>query len=486
MRNNKNDLQKLSIRWVRVSIDKIADVNLGKTLKRTDYISSGNLKIVKYRDITESEISWDVSDKGFVPNSPEIIKDLRELKKKDILISASAHTSQFIGKKVVYIHELPKQFTKAFFVGELLCIRIQNEISPKIVYFYFLSQDGYTAIQNKVHGVHLIASRARKILIPLPPLSEQHRIVAKIEGLFTKLDAGVEALKKVKVQIERYRQTVLKVAMEGRLTEEWRKTHKDELEPASLLLERITKERKMIAKGKYKELLPLDTENLPELPGRWAWTTVGQIGEVVTGTTPSKTKQEYYGSDHPFFKPTDLNAGYYVRHSRDGLSKEGLKHARLLPEKCILVTCIGATIGKTGFIRVAGASNQQINALTPEFKFLLPEFIYFLFISPQINKSIIDNSSSTTLPILNKSRFERLFIPLPPLSEQHKIVEEVERRLSVADETEKAVEQSFKQAERLRQSILEKAFEGKLVPQDPTDEPASVLLERIKNEKTKQ
>lgn len=328
-------------------------------------------------------------------------------------------------------------------------------------------------------------SNLAKLEFPLPPLPEQHHIVAKIEELFTKLDAGVKALKKIKTQLKRYRQSVLKSAMEGKLTEKWRRTHKDELEPASVLLEGIREERQKKAKGKYKELPPLDTKNLPELPERWAWTTVGEIGEVVTGTTPSKTKQEYYGSDYPFFKPTDLNAGYYVRHSRDGLSKEGLKHARLLPEKCILVTCIGATIGKTGFIRVAGTSNQQINALIPEFKFLLPEFIYFLFISPQINKSIIDNSSSTTLPILNKSRFERLFIPLTPLSEQNKIVEEIERRLSVTDEIEKVVELSLKQAERLRQSLLKKAFEGKLVPQDPTNEPASILLERIKKEKEK-
>ena len=292
----------------------------------------------------------------------------------------------------------------------------------------------------------------------------------------------MEALKRVKAQLKRHRQAVLKVAMEGKLTEEWRRTHKDELEPASVLLERIKEERKKKAKAEYKELPALDAKNLSELSEGWVWTRVRDIGDVVTGTTPTKTKQKYYGSDYPFFKPTDLNAGYYVRHSRDGLSKEGLKHARLLPEKSILVTCIGATIGKTGFIRVAGASNQQINALIPEFEFLLPEFIYFLFTSPQVNKSIIDNSSSTTLPILNKSRFERLFIPLPPLSEQQEIVEEIERRLSVTDETEKAVEHSFKQAEKLRQSILKKAFEGKLAPQDPTDEPASVLLEKMKKE----
>lgn len=324
--------------------------------------------------------------------------------------------------------------------------------------------------------------KIHNLTISLPPLPEQHRIVAKIEELFTRLDAGVSSLKKAKAQLKRYRQAVLKSAMEGRLTEEWREAHKDKMESASVLLERIKEERKKNAKGKYKELPP--TEDLPGLPEGWVWTRVGEIGEVITGTTPSKSKKEYYDNSFPFFKPTDLNDGYYVRKSEDGLSKKGIEKARILPAKSILVTCIGATIGKTGFIRTEGASNQQINAIIPQ-KRILPEFIYFISISPQFQKSIVDNASATTLPILNKSKFEILSIPLLPLPEQQKIVEEIERRLSVADEVEKIVEQSLKQSERLRQSILKKAFEGKLVPQDPADEPASLLLKRIKEEKAK-
>ncbi|MFA4853711.1 MAG: restriction endonuclease subunit S, partial [Bacteroidales bacterium] len=150
--------------------------------------------------------------------------------------------------------------------------------------------------------------------------------------------------------------------------------------------------------------------------------------------------------------------------------------------KSILVTCIGATIGKAGLSRVSGTSNQQINAIVVHSP-ILPEYVFFLCISPSFQKSIIDNSSSTTLPILNKSKFELLAVPLPPLAEQQQIVTEVERRLSVADEMEKTVETALKQAERLRQSILKRAFEGNLVPQDPQDEPAEKLLERIKEEK---
>jgi type I restriction enzyme S subunit len=323
-----------------------------------------------------------------------------------------------------------------------------------------------------------------RMSILFPPLPEQHRVVAKIEELFIRLDAGVEALTKTKAQLKRYRQSVLKHAFEGRLTEDWRHVHKDELEPASVLLERIKQERKKDAKRKYEELSPLDTSDLSQLPEGWAWARVGEIGLVETGNTPSKSQAAYYGRDYNFYKPTDLNAGYYTRESEDGLSSEGIKKARLLPERSILITCIGATIGKTGFIRQRGASNQQINAIIPD-RIMLPEFLYFICISPQFQNGILSNASATTLPILSKRKFEVLELPLCPIFEQHQVVEEIERRFSVADEIEKTVDHSLKQAERLRQSILRRAFEGKLVPQDPNDEPAEKLLERIKAERTK-
>ncbi len=367
------------------------------------------------------------------------------------------------------------------------------EIFPKKLFFYYMIQDEFRkeakrAMKGTAGQLRVPTNYLRHLKIPLPPLPEQHRIVAKIEELFAKLDAGVEALKKIKKQIKQYRQAVLKFAFEGKLTEEWRRENKDKLEAVSILLEKIKKERKKQQGKKYKELPPVDTpafpsgrSKLPNLPEGWVWTNIVGIGEVVTGTTPSKSKREYYGKDFPFYKPTDLNDGYYVTKSQDNLSKKGIEKARLLPPNSVLVTCIG-TIGKTGFIRVAGASNQQINAIVPQ-KSVLPEYVYFICISPQFQKSIIDNASATTLPILNKSKFENLTIPLPPLPEQHKIVEKIEKRFAMADEIEKVVEQSLKQAERLHQSILKRAFEGKLVTQNPLEPPASELLKRIKAEK---
>ena len=201
-------------------------------------------------------------------------------------------------------------------------------------------------------------------------------------------------------------------------------------------------------------------KNNDELPKGWMWKKVSDLGEVLTGTTPSKAKKEYYDSkDYPFFKPTDLNEGYYVKKSGDGLSKKGIEEARLLPAKSILITCIGATIGKTGLIRVSGAFNQQINAIIPQ-KDVLPEFVYFVCISPQFQKSIIDNASATTLPILNKRKFEMLTMPIPPLIEQQKIVEEIEKQFSRLDEAVAALKRVRASLKRYKASVLKAAVEG--------------------------
>jgi type I restriction enzyme S subunit len=252
------------------------------------------------------------------------------------------------------------------------------------------------------------------------PQNKQGRdeLVEAIDTQFTRLDAAIKSLKAIKAKLELYRKSVLKAAFNGKLVA-------------------ITE---------------------------WEDTTVGDLGEIITGTTPSKSKPEYYGREYCFFKPTDLNAGYYVKTSQDMLSARGAEQARLLPQKSILVTCIGATIGKTGFSRVEGATNQQINSIVPDQSKYVSELLYYLFISDQMQRQIIDNSSSTTLPILNKSKFSMLKVRMPRSKEEQRgIVDEIESSFSVIDKVEAAVDASIEKSEKFRKSILKSAFEGKLV-----------------------
>jgi len=224
---------------------------------------------------------------------------------------------------------------------------------------------------------------------------------------------------------------------------------------------------------------------LPELPRGWVWTRLGEIGTVVAGGTPSTKNEENFNGGIPWLTPADLSNfnGKFINQGKRDLSEKGLKSssAVLLPKGSVLFSS-RAPVGYVAIATNPIATNQGFkNLILTEYTF--NEYVfYYLKASKKFAESF---ASGTTFLEVSASRFSQIPIPLSPLPEQHKIVEEIERRFSVTDQVEKAVEQNLKHAERLHQSILKKAFEGKLVPQDPSDEPASVLLERIKAEKAK-
>ena len=281
---------------------------------------------------------------------------------------------------------------------------------------------------------------------------------------------------------KKLRQKILDLAIRGKLVPQ-----DPNDEPASVLLERIKAEKeRLIKEGKIKRSKKTaktsDTphyENVPfDVPESWVWCKIEDIGEVITGNTPSKDKVEYYGGNIPFFKPTDLEQGIDTKFASDHLSELGFEQSRKLPVNTILVTCIGATIGKTGITTVAGSCNQQINAIVPNW-YVTHSFIYYVCISDYMQIEIKSNASATTLPILNKGNFSNLLFPLPPLAEQHRIVAEIERWFSLIDTIEISKDDLQATIKQAKSKILDLAIHGKLVPQDPNDEPAIELLKRI-------
>lgn len=213
-----------------------------------------------------------------------------------------------------------------------------------------------------------------------------------------------------------------------------------------------------------------------DLPEGWEEVKIGEIGNVVTGSTPSKSEAEYYGDEIPFYKPTDLNQGYFTQIAKDNLSIIGGRKARILPEKSTLVTCIGATIGKTGFIRKAGTFNQQINGIFPHSP-IVPEFVYYACINPDFQRDIVENSSSTTLPILNKSRFSELTIPLPPLAEQKRIVAKLDAAFGLLDRMKERLARIPEILKTFRQAVLTQAVTGKLTEEWREEKDFNIELE---------
>ena len=346
---------------------------------------------------------------------------------------------------------------------------------------------------------------------PIAPLSEQHRIVAKIEELFTKLDAGKEELLQAKARLKRYRQSVLKAAMDGELTEDWRKNHESETESASVLLDRILKERRekweaeqleqMIVKGKtpkddkwknkYKEPQAPDTSKLSELPEGWVWTNIQQLSKVSGGLT-KHSKRNTYPMTLPYLRVANVYADELrLEEIKDiGVKKEELNRVLLKDGDMLVVEGNGSPdqIGRVaiwnGSISPCAHQNHIIKARFDPVE--IGMYCIYWLLSIEGRKYISQVASSTSgLYTLSISKVQALPVPIPPLREQQVIIEEIDRYLSVADAVEATVDAELKRSDALRQSILKQAFSGKLVPQDPNDEPAEKLLARIKKEKAK-
>ena len=338
-------------------------------------------------------------------------------------------------------------------------LRTRTEITSNQLLCHYLNIFDYHDYVTGTTRLKLNQSLMRKIPVPVPPLSEQHRIVAKIEELFTKLDAGINALHKVQAQLKRYRQSVLKAAFEGKLTEAWRAEHQDEIASTA--------------------------PRASDLPDGWNWVTVDKIAQRIHyGYTESATED---ATGPKFLRITDIQNNSVNWDSVPYCRIDEVKQERyLLKENDLVFARTGATVGKSfliqGSIPDAVFASYLIRIVLEEQ--IYAKFVYTFFQSQSYWVQIHQGKLGSGQPNVNAKILSQITLPLPPFPEQQSIVSQVERRLSVADEVEKTVTTELKRAEQLRQSILKKAFSGELVSQDPNDEPASVLLERIKAEKS--
>ncbi|BEK52061.1 restriction endonuclease subunit S [Campylobacter jejuni] len=196
---------------------------------------------------------------------------------------------------------------------------------------------------------------------------------------------------------------------------------------------------------------------MTNLPQGWEVKTLSEIGEIITGSTPSKSNVEFYGKDYPFFKPSDFEQGYFLENAGDNLSKLGFGKARQLPPKTILVVCIGS-LGKVALTRVIESCNQQINAIIPH-KNIISEYIYYYCISSKFQSILFSKAPQTTLAIFNKTEFSKLEIIYPKdIKEQERIVGILDFAFSKIDENIKKAKENLANIDELMQSALQKAF----------------------------
>lgn len=472
---DSNTLSQLPQGWTQARLEKFADIIQGQSPPSSTYNEEGKglpfyQGKLEFGEIYPTPRKW--------CTVPRKIAD-----RGDVLISVRAPVGP--------TNLCPE---KSCIGRGLAAIRGLNGLQP--LFILYLMRAFQQALSGQVTGTTFDAitgDKLRNLELPLPPFPEQHRIVAKIEELFTRLDAGVEALNKVKLQLKRYRQAVLKATFEGKLTTVWREAHRSEMEPASVLLEKIKAER--IKGGKYKELPPLDISDLPELPEGWIYLTLEYLvssdhNAIKRGPFGSAIKKSYFvPSGYKIYEQGNVIYNDFIRGdyfiSEDKFNE--MKGFAIRPGD-ILMSCSG-TVGRIAIVPEGiqqGIINQALLKISLNNSIVAtPYFVYLL--RSQIDEVLLKNTRGSAMVNISSVKDLRQFpLAISPFAEQQRIVEEIERHFSVVEQIEKTIEQGLIQSERLRQSILKKAFEGKLVPRDPNDEPAEKLLERIKAEKARQ
>lgn len=357
---------------------------------------------------------------------------------------------------------------------ELHVIRLFAGIYPHYVYRFLAQPSIRRAAKESFTGT---AGQARvpttfieELEVPLAPPAEQRRIMAKLEKLLGQVDACQERLAKIPALLKRFRRGVLAAACSGSLTADWREENSDVAE-AKL---QIKEERFHLAQF---------VEDLPELPETWAWVALGNYARCFRGrfTPRPRNDPRYFNGKHPFIQIGSLprEGGFVTSHTQT-LNDEGFAVSRKFPQGTAVIAIVGATIGNTGVLAYDMCVTDSLVGMetgTPEGNRYVEFFL-------RHKKSDIRQSSYSSggqpnikLDFLNPYPFA-----LPPFSEQQEIVRRVDSLFALADQLETRLAVAQRQVDALTPSLLARAFSGKLVPQDPTEEPATELLERIRTE----
>ncbi|EAI8955118.1 restriction endonuclease subunit S [Campylobacter coli] len=405
--------------WEVKKLEEIANIKGGKRLPKGENLLDNNTKFtyIRVADFQDNGTINLQNIKFINENTYNVLKNYKIY--DDNLYISIAGT---IGKSGI----IPKELNGAILTENAVKLEyIQNNISNKFMYFFTLSNIFKTQIQTSTKIVaqpKLAITRLKQIQIPLPPLKEQERIVGILDESFAKIDESIKILEQDLLNLDELMQSALQKAFNP---------------------------LKDNAKENYK------------LPQGWEWKNLGEIGEIITGTTPSKNNPNFYGNEYPLFKPSDLNGDIIIKYASDNLSKLGFDNARNLPKDTILVVCIGASIGKVGLSGVNGSCNQQINAIIPNSAFT-SKYLFFVCLSNYFQTILKKNASQTTLPIINKTEFSKLQIPLPPIKEQEQIASHLDELSSHVKNLKQNYQAQIKDLQELKKSLLDKAFKGNL------------------------
>lgn len=426
--------------WCWIKIGNISTLYRGVSYKKHEGHSVKNVNdclVMRGGNIREASLDIE-NDNVYVDK--KLVSDEQLVQKYDIVIVSSTGSKKVIGRAGISYCD----YLDVAFGAFLTLVRPINDVCKPYVAYYFQSDLYRNRIRELASGVNINNIKNEHITdtpIPFPPLDEQKRIVECIENLFVKLDEAKEKAQEVFNGFENRKAAILHKAFAGELTAKWRKENN-------------------IGDDSWKKCILSD------------------VGVVITGSTPDTKNSNFYGGTIPLIKPTELNQGRNVVFSSETLTEEGKKVSRPIRAGATCICCIGATIGKCGFMSVDAVTNQQINSIVP-YDFMCDEFVYYYCSSNDFKNILISNSSSTTLPIINKKKTEKLPIAVPLKDEQIEIVHIIDNLITKEQQAKELAENVIEKIDLMKKSILARAFRGELGTNNPDEESAIGLLKQI-------
>lgn len=453
-------------------------------------------RFLRITDIQDGSVEW--SNVPYCEIDQEAVPKYA-VQDGDLLV---ARTGGTVGKSFL-IREPPEA---AVFASYLIRISPSQAIDPRYLAHYFQSAAYWQQIGLKKGGLlgNVNSTTLASVELPLGPKPEQQRIVSKIDELFSRIDEGERALARVSMLVERYRQSVLKAAVTGELTREWREKNKDKLGSGEALLARILKTRReawekaelsrLKAKGitpandkwkqKYVEPAPPDTTDLAELPDGWAWASLEQLStKIVDGThhTP-----EYQNDGVPFLSVKDVR--HDTLHFDDCKYISAASHRQLCnrcnPQRGDLLVTKSGTIGRSAVVQTDDAFSLFVSvALIKPVSGVSSDHLKLGFDGWFQTVNVANDITGTAVKNLHLIDLKQVCVPMMSLAEQGELRSRSAELRSRVNAVFGAVGDESRRSQALRQTVLKSAFGGCLVHQNPTDEPATALLERIAAER---
>ena len=452
---------KMPLGWIETTLGEICTpTQYGWTTKSS---STGKIKYLRTTDISKDELNWES-----VPYCLEEPDELEkyELQENDIVVSRAGSIGLSFRMTDVPV--------KAVFASYLIRFKPIG-VHPRFVEFYLQTAAYWSAISEMAVGIaiqNVNATKLSALKIPLPPFAEQTRIVAEIETVLAWVEKAQAELDKIPALLKAFRQKVLAMAVSGELTADFRGNTEGGETAVDLILKR--------------NIFQIDEEIIKtyEIPTTWQWVAIGNYADCKRGKFSARPRNDpqFFGGEHSFIQIGDLpKQGGFVESHVQTLNDSGLKISKKFPKNTVVIAIVGATIGNTGILSYDMCFTDSLIGISrgDEISNFYIDF-YLRSIKGDIRQA---SYSSGGQPNIKAEIINSLPFPLPPLAEQTEIVRRVEELFAWTDELEAHYTEGSSKLKQMPQTLLQKAFTGALVPQDPTDASASVLLEQIRLEK---